>query len=231
MSSMSIATATLGLGLLLTPLAAHAVLVTGDFAGTLASGTDTSGVFETAGSDLTGQDIFGTFTYDTSLLGAPVGETYPGTGLGAITGTVTINGVTHTFIDQYSSSLYLDTTASEITVQNAQTQPGIAETFYLDASDPFSPFVTTTDPTQQNFVAPTSDIFFGSTGSFSISDTDATASGAFSLTSLSVSEVPEPATLTLMFGGLAGLFAVRKRARPPVRTLLSLKIQFARTHA
>lgn len=211
MPRLSIMALALGLALF-TPLAANAVVVDGSFSGVLTSGTDTSGVFETAGSDLTGQSLTGTFTYDTSLLSGPVAETYSGTGLGAITATITINSVTYTFTDQTSSSLYLDTGASEITVQNAQSQGGVNESFYLDASDFLTPFITSGDPTQQNFVAPVSDPFFSSDGTFLISDPGANAYGYFTLTALSASvEVPEPGSLLLVAIGAGATITAKKR--------------------
>ena len=192
---------TLGFALglvLLTPLAAGAMVVTGTFGGVLSGGTDTNGVFGTAGGDLSGQNLIGAFTYDTSLLSGPVGGPYRGTGPGAITATLTMNSITYTFADLTSSSLYLDPGSSEVTVQTASSGTGTSDTFYLDAADFLTPFVTSGDPAQQSFVAPVGDPFFTALGSFQVGGS--AAYGDFTLTSLSVApaSVPEPGSWVLI---------------------------------
>jgi hypothetical protein len=199
--------------LLLGPIAAHATIVDGSFSGTMSSGTDTTGVFGTPGADLTSDAITGTFTYDTSLFSQSIsGGTNTATGSpGALTVTVTINGFSHTFTDNTSSSIYLDANASEVTLANDTTVPGsINENFYLDVSDLFSPFISSTDLT-----APYTDTNpFSSNGTFFISDIgpNVTAGGAFTLGTLSVAPVPEPASLGLLAMSLGGI-AVRRTRR------------------
>jgi hypothetical protein len=196
--------------------AALADIVTGTFAGTMDSGSDSTGVFGAVVADLTGYAITGEFTYDTTLYTqAPSGttNTATGTGLGGLTVTVTLEGVNHVFTDQTSSGVYLDTGASEFKLQNANSQNlggGVTfnDTFYLDALDFLTPFVTSTD-LDQNFSASP----MITTGNFSIEDTspDATASGVFELTSLTASTVPEPASILLLSTGMLGLLVTRRR--------------------
>jgi len=52
------------IALILSPLGARATVVTGTFSGGFYDGTDMTGVFETAGSDLTGAAVTGTFSYN-----------------------------------------------------------------------------------------------------------------------------------------------------------------------
>ena len=216
--SHKIFVATIAGALLLVPAAAHASAMTGSFSGTMSSGTDTTGVFGPSGADLTNDTVTGTFSYDTSLFSQVVAagiNTATATGVGALTVTVTIGGNSHTFTDNTSSSILLDTNASDVTIQNANNIGTAAENFFLDASDLFTPFISSTDLTQ-GFT--TTDPF-SSTGTFVINDTgpNVAAGRAFTLGTLTVqpaleSAVPEPASLGLLIVGLFGVAAGRARA-------------------
>ncbi len=209
---------------LLGPVAAQATMVDGSFSGTLSDGTDGTGVFGfTPGTDLTGDTVTGTFVYNTNLFtSAPSGSTdnYIGTGPGALTVTLTINGVSHTFTDSANSSLYLDSSGtSEVTYQSdASSVSGsttVNDTFLLDVFDPFTPLVASTS-LDQSFSTSNP---YSSTGSFTINDGDPTlqATGDFTLGTLSqaplTTGVPEPASVTLLLAGVAGISAGRARRR------------------
>jgi hypothetical protein len=198
--------------LLLGPVAAQASVIDGMFSGTIDNGTDTTGVFGAPGANLTGDAVTGTFTYNTALLSQVVSgsqNTATGTGLGALTVTVTVNGMSHTFTDPTSSSVFLDDSASEVTLASANSTGGKAENFFLDASDPITPFISSTDLT-----APFSTVDpFTSNGTFTINDPGAVASAAFMLGTLSVQLAPEPAGLAVLLVGLGGIFALGRTRR------------------
>jgi hypothetical protein len=208
--------------LLLSPVAAHAVIIDGSFSGTMSDGTDISGVFgEPAATDLSGDPVTGTFVYDSSLFtGTPAGttDTYANTATGALTVTLTINGVSHTFTDSANSSIFLDAGPnSEVQyVANASSSAGgstIADTFDLDIFDPTDPFVTSTSLNQSFSTSDATTL----AGSFSIIDTGPAqqAVGDFTINTLSQGPAPvatpEPASMALLGVGMAGIAAIRKR--------------------
>lgn len=207
-----------GGALLLGSAAAQATIVDGSFSGTLVgAGTDSTGVFGAVGDLPDADAVTGTFVYDTSLLSQSIvgtQNTASGTGLGALTVTLTINGVSHTFTDNTSSSVTIDDSISELNLATADTAGTADETFALEADDALNPFITSTDLTQ---TFSTSDAFLSSLGTFFIDDTspNALATGSFSITSISTTtgsnSVPEPVSMAVLAVGMAGIAGVRKR--------------------
>ncbi|HUN40344.1 MAG TPA: hypothetical protein VMU81_08655 [Acetobacteraceae bacterium] len=205
---------------LLVPLAARADVINGSFTGTITpSGFDQTGVFGPANTDLTNDTITGTFSYNTALLSQAISggvNTATGTGLGAVTVTITIGGHSYTFNDQSGSSVVIDDGSvsgeSEFNLSNSDFVGGHSDTFTLQLSDPFTPFVSGgTSLTQSLSIG---NPFF-QTNSFSIDDAGPVgAGGAFSISSLTssdISSMPEPAGMAVVAMGLIGLAGVRAR--------------------
>ena len=205
---------------LFAPASVQATLVHGNFSGTMSDGTDTTGVFGTPGADLANDVITGTFAYNTSLLSQSISNgtnTATGTGIGALTVTITITGHSHTFTDPTSSSMFLDdggvSGQSEFKLHNSNNNGTTTnESVSLDISDLFTPFATSTDLTQSISVTNP----FSSIDSFGIHDTgpNVAAAGDFSIISLTTttqSQIPEPASLTVLALGLAGIATARRR--------------------
>ena len=198
------------------PAVANASVVTGSFSGTVSSGSDTTGVFGSVGGDLTNDTITGTFSYDSTMFSQVVASgtnTAVGTGLGALTVTVTISGFSHTFTDQTSSSIFLDDGSvsgnNEMTLNTLNQQSAgstVNESFTLDADDPLTAFITGTDLVQNFTESP-----FISNRSFQILDIgpNVTADGAFTINTLALNgaqtTVPEPASALLLLVGVVGI--------------------------
>jgi hypothetical protein len=207
------------LGLLVAPFTAHAVLIDGSFAGTMDFGSDTTGVFGKPGEDLTGDAVTGTFSYNSDLLSSSItGTVNDATGIpGAVTVTITILDSTYAFTDPSSSSVFLDTLSSEITVSNGNFVGINNETFSIDALDPIAPFITSDDLTAQDFADAAATLF--GIGTFSIVDGAAPiADGEFTVASIDAAPVAEPASMAAMLVGIFGLVAVRKRPSGSFRT-------------
>ena len=220
----SMAVLMIGASVLLAP-GAHATMVLGTFSGAVNSD---GGGTDLAGNDWSGSALTGTLRYDTSLFTTSVSPdgtvtTATATGLGALAATIMIGTFTHTFTDQTSSSIYMDTGLSEVTYANTNSQDdgtgaSVTETFSLDLFDALASFLATSD-IAQSFTAPVVDSSsFTSNGSFTINNSlpDAVASAFFTIDNIVVTasaDVPEPGSLAL-FGGavLVGLVAARWRA-------------------
>jgi len=206
--------------LLLAPMAARADIIDGSFTGTISpSGFDYTGVFGPSNTDLTGDTIAGTFSYNTALLSQSIsGGQDTATGSpGALTVTIAINGISHTFTDPTSSSVYIDDGSSsglsELTLQNTNTSGNLNESFSLDISDGATPFVLGGDNLDQSLNI-TPGPFTSVTGLFDIQDPGVGASGGFTITALTsadTSSVPEPAGMAVLAMGLIGLAGARAR--------------------
>jgi hypothetical protein len=209
--------------LLLGPAAARADIMSGSFTGTMTAGTDEDDLFGLGvDEDLTGQNVTGTFTYNTALFGAGVvvgtTETYQNTSVGALTVTLTINGVTYTFQDRANSSIYLDdSSTSEVTLQSDDTAANISATFLLDVGLPDTPFVSNTSLTGIYSASALGDSLIQNS-LFQIINSDPTevvSDGAFNVNSITVTDqgtqMPEPASVALLIVGLAGITGIRRR--------------------
>lgn len=199
--------------------AAHATLMRGTFAGTMDSGTDTTGVFGTASANLAGDTITGTFTYDTAKFGTSVSggvNTATGSSTGALSVTITINGHSHTFTDHTSAAITLDTNLSDANYANSNVQgTSVSENVTVDLENLIASFVNSTSltaPFSTNDPADSS-----STSTFFINDTGPSlaASGSFTVASLTVQAVasPEPMSLALVGVGVLGIAGARRRGR------------------
>lgn len=116
---------------------APATVVNGTFTGTIYSGSDPIGVFGAAGS-LVGATVRGAFSYDTALLTTPQGcdaiyRYACASGIGAVTMSHTLNGVTVTFDGSHESFLKV--------VDRFPTpsifEPDILDQFYMTSFGPF----------------------------------------------------------------------------------------------
>jgi len=207
--------------LCLGPVVAQASVVTGSFVGVMSAGTDSTGVFGPDGGDLSNAAITGSFSYNTSLFSQVVANgtnTATGIGLPALTVTITINGINHTFIGQTSSSIFLDDGSvsgnNEMTLNTLHQQGSDDESFTLDAQDPLNPFITGTGLVQAFTESP-----FVSDGTFQILDTGPTvaAGGGFTIETLTLNGasgvIPEPASAVLLLSGIAGMVGIAAKRR------------------
>lgn len=191
--------------------AAQADTVAGTFTGTMTFGNDVSGVFGPSGADLTNDAVSGTFDYNTNLLSQSISggvNTATGTGLGALTITLMIGTNSYVFTDQTSSTVTLDSgsvsSLNGITLTNANG----GDTITLQVIDPGNPTLSSTDLTQS--FSSTNPLI--GTGNFTIDNGPNSAGGAFSITTLTGAQVPEPASFVLLAVGLLGIVVVKRKA-------------------
>lgn len=207
---------TVGVAILsLASLPARAITtVTGQFLGTILSGTDTTHVFGAA-TDLTGQSIVGNFFYIPSLFSAidSTTKTATSTKIGAFTISVKIGSQTYTFTDNTGSSILVDPSSSEVMFQTSNVRTSGSrnydETLSFDLLDPITPFITASTLNMGFKAFP-----WITSGSFRIADTGSTvvtSSASFAISEIRVPE-PDSAYLLLAAGGGLGL-ALRHRRR------------------
>jgi hypothetical protein len=162
-------------------------------------------------TDLTGQTMLGTFSYDPSLLNPinPATYTSTGQGLGALTIAVQIGSRNFVFTSGTSSSVGIDPLFSQFELQtrgvvNASGQQ-LGGSFSLLAADPVNPFISISSFDQNFYIQ---DPLINS-GSFSITEND-TLMTVFNLNyTITQLDVPEPSSLILLITALFGVLFVR----------------------
>jgi len=195
------------IGLLST--SAFADIVTVTYTGTVI-GTDYSGYFGTAGTDISNSNFTATYVFDTNLSGAYQGQSYIYGGSSypapspAISAALTIDGYTFNLPDVSTSSYFSQLTAQNTGLFNsfAQVTPVGADTLYssIYTQDPNAPAIASfSAPFSYTYVAVglsnnQSAFYFGS-------DSLELFSQAVTLTDA----VPEPSTWVMMILGFCGL--------------------------
>jgi hypothetical protein len=147
-------------------MAAQATIIQASFTGTTSSGTDTTSMFGTFGADLTGDAVSGTIIHDRGLL--PVDQRLAKHHHCHWTERAGLNRHDRGFHRRVHRSGLIEHIAI-VPVPNAYRNANpvgtTAETFYLDVSDPFTPFINSTDLPQTFATTDPS----SSSGTFSIS--------------------------------------------------------------
>jgi hypothetical protein len=200
---------------------ADAASITKSFTGTIAGSftTDTFGWFAASGSSLDGLTVSGSYSYDPGLMDFAVNnsavDTYfaEGTNVGAISMSVTINGITHAA----QSSVFGQVETSD---HDEGAPAGTYDLFVHGASDTldlyFTLFGQGTWVAGQNPALIDAPIIFAAlTQQFSIAagNDQFSETLSFDVTADAEQDVPEPASATLMLLGLASLAGAKRQRR------------------
>lgn len=232
-----------GLAVLLSLLSgadrAEAAMVNGSFTGVMDGGTDTYGYFGTAGYNVTGQTITGTFSYDSALAsgnqcsvpgegcfgipGITITETIAGTGSYTFHGTAPLISAALVLYGNFPAAtsgadgftlLASDGSAGSGTSTLRSTTLEIHSATNNFITDPLNPASV--------FSLTTADMSALSYGTINFSFTNASESLSFQFTSPpsyassttgTGTDIPEPSALWLFGVGLAALQGIRWRSR------------------
>ena len=219
-------------GLTVQPASAATILIT--YTGTVSYGMDTTGVFGTAATDLTGKAFTSVYTLNYPTFGAAdiSGTTYHETQGGAFfnnaspqSAQITINGVTKSLSGAYSGVHLLQTLPGKFSMifDNAGTdgQNTINNSVSTDGNDVINS-LNFSDPVSYNLKF--GDYGYGAFQFGHLFDSDPVNDAIGDLKTLSVKvesvgAVPEPATWALLLMGFAMVGAtLRIRRREPALT-------------
>lgn len=208
--------------------AAAAVVVT-TYSGTVAHGTDVTGVFGTAGADLSGLPFVAVFETDATAPGAVTafGATSSSIGGGAptppVTGRIVINGIAQVFDGDFGLQTQTDDGVFEAFTHFASNHASDDDYGTLMAGGSGSGLDFLPDSDWRTFGASDLDLVASLFGSVDIFEYDAEAGvlvrRAFATLDVTGVSVPEPQAWALMILGFAGMGALlRYRRHTPARS-------------
>jgi len=222
-----IASLALAVGASLLAPRAEATIVTGTFTGVMNAGTDTYGYFGTAGFNVLGQAITGTFQYDTSTFVNQgcfgVEGCWQGPGV-TISETISGEPSTYTFygaasplaggLDQYGnlSNAPGHTDVFTLASDDGSVGAGNQRDTSIQLQSTLNDFVTDPSNPVAAFSLSGGDISPSSNGNINFCCTNSEYLSFSLTTAQTTSDIPEPASLMIFGIALAGTAALRRRS-------------------